>query len=648
MIVISNDLYLAQQQAGIPPNYPLILWDSIIDIGNVSADSESETFPAINVANESTGQFWRSESINQQYFYVENLNIENADCIGIARHNFGSANIAYQLQGTNEDFDPGYQDVLFAAGKTGGSSTGLSSSIMPWILNNAAYESINISVASQDAISRGIFFKPDGTKMYVVGDFNNRVYQYSLSIPWVVSSASYDSVSFSVGSQEATPMFIFFKPDGTKMYVIGATQARVFQYSLSIPWDISSASYDSVNFLVTAQAGSPNGIFFKPDGTKMYVVADNDNTIYQYSLSSAWVVSSASYDSVSFSVGSQETQPRGIFFKPDGTKMYVVGENSDAVYQYSLPTPWVLTGATYDSISFSVASQDASPNGIFFKPDGTKMYVLGGTGSTDAVYQYSLATILTFNVSVNNGESQTTSSADFTAVPSTFADLLSELNAQTSDATWAIVGGNLRVSSDEGALFGSPVISDDSLLLELDDFDEIDDPVTGGETIAWDAITNEIMPADDTAIIHYFDTTSYQYYRLQLVPDATEPQIAHIKLGVALILPQKIYVGHRPITLNRRTDLVNNTSENGQFLGRIKIRGYLSTQVSMTHIMPDFYRASVDPFVLHAETGAFFFAWRPITYPTEVGYGWIDADISPENQSPNGMMEFSFNMKAVA
>ena len=44
---------------------------------------------------------------------------------------------------------------------------------------------------------------------------------------------------------------------------------------------------------------------------------------------------------------------------------------------------------SYDSVSKSVTTQDNTPLGLFFKPDGTKMYVMGYTNNT--VYQYSLA-----------------------------------------------------------------------------------------------------------------------------------------------------------------------------------------------------------------------------------------------------------------
>jgi DNA-binding beta-propeller fold protein YncE len=153
----------------------------------------------------------------------------------------------------------------------------------------------------------------------------------------------------------------------------------------SNPWDVSSASYLQ-NFSVAAQDTSPSGVFFKPDGSKMYVVGVIGDAVYEYDLSSAWDVSSASYLQ-NFSVAAQDTNPTGVFFKPDGLKMYVVGVIGDAVYEYDLSSAWDVSSASYLQ-NFSVAAQDTSPSGVFFKPDGSKMYVVGTIG--DAVYEYGL------------------------------------------------------------------------------------------------------------------------------------------------------------------------------------------------------------------------------------------------------------------
>jgi hypothetical protein len=220
----------------------------------------------------------------------------------------------------------------------------------------------------------------------MVGGTNDSVYQYSLSTGFDLSTASYDSVSFSFSGQGTNPHDIAFNPAGTKMYMVGNT--NVDQYSLSTGFDLSTASYDSVSFGVQSQDADPLGIAFNTTGTKMYIVGYNAKTIFQYSLSTGFDLSTASYDSVSFSVVNQDSYPRSVKFNPAGTKMYIVGNTNDYVHQYSLSTGFDLSTASYDSVSFSVTSQDTGPLGIAFNPTGTKMYILGYTNKS--VYQYSV------------------------------------------------------------------------------------------------------------------------------------------------------------------------------------------------------------------------------------------------------------------
>jgi len=253
-------------------------------------------------------------------------------------------------------------------------------------VSDISYDSVSFSVSSQDVGSGSIAFNSDGTKMYMVGNANDTIYQYSLSTGFDLSTASYDSVTFSV-SQDTSPQDVTFNSDGTKMYVIGATSDTAYQYSLSTAFDLSTASYDSVSFSVSSQEATARCLVFNSDGTKMYVVGSSNDTVYQYSLSTGFDLSTASYDSVSFSINSQVPNPRSIAFNPDGTKMYAIGAGNDTLYQYSLSTGFDVSTASYDSLSFDVSSQDHNPGAMIFNSDGTKAYMIGGTN--DTVYQYS-------------------------------------------------------------------------------------------------------------------------------------------------------------------------------------------------------------------------------------------------------------------
>jgi len=257
-----------------------------------------------------------------------------------------------------------------------------------WDISTASYTGKSFSVATQDSAPSALFFKDDGTKFYMIGISTDAIYQYSCSTAWDVSTASYDSKLFSVATQETTPTGLFFKDDGTKLYIIGQTNDSVFEYSLLTPWDISTAY--AAYFYVGGQETVATDIQFKPDGTKFYIIGTNTDTVYQYSCSTAWDVSTGSYDSKSFSVTTQENLPFALFFKPDGTKFYIVGQTNDTVYQYSCSTAWDVSTASYDSKSFSVATQETNPQALFFKSDGTQFYIVGTT--SDSVFQYACST----------------------------------------------------------------------------------------------------------------------------------------------------------------------------------------------------------------------------------------------------------------
>jgi len=259
-----------------------------------------------------------------------------------------------------------------------GSSVGYS-------LADTVYDSVSFSVTSQEANVRGLNFSYDGTKMYVIGRANDTIYQYTLSTAWDLSTASYASKSFSVSSQDGTPEGLYFKSDGTKFYMIGGSNDTVHQYTMSTAWDISTASYDSVSFSISSEETAPSAIFFKSDGTKMYITGTVNDTVREYSLSTAWNVSTASY-TTGFSIATQSPSSSGMHFRDDGLGFFIIDSVNDAIYQYSLTTAWDVSTSSYDSISFDASVNSSAFHSIFFKGDGTKMYTLAN--GNDTVLQY--------------------------------------------------------------------------------------------------------------------------------------------------------------------------------------------------------------------------------------------------------------------
>jgi len=305
---------------------------------------------------------------------------------------------------------------------------------------SASYDSVSFSVASQDSQPVGLSFNANGTKMFMIGFANDNIYQYSLSTAYDVSTASYDSVSFSILSQAANAESLTFKPDGTKMYVVSRNNGIVYQYSLSTAYDLSTASYDSVSFSVNTQEPSATSAIFNSNGTKMYVVGRTNDTVYQYSLSTAYDISTASYDSVSLSVSSQETVPEGLAFNLNGSSLFVAGRGAGAVFQYTLSTNFDLSTATYSGVSFSITSQDTALYDIVFSNTGTKMYVLGNTN--DTIYQYSTA-LTTAELDLSTG-----SVFDYTPTSDVQVTLTNPAASGTSSGATLLLSGSAVVTYD--------------------------------------------------------------------------------------------------------------------------------------------------------------------------------------------------------
>lgn len=253
-----------------------------------------------------------------------------------------------------------------------------------WDLSTAAYSGVSFNVSAQETVPTGVAFKSDGTKMFIIGSTGDDINEYALGTPWDVSTASF-TANRSVAAQTSSPQDLYFKSDGLKAYIVDAT--NVFEYNLSSAWDITTLTYSGNSFLISGQEPFGRCVFFKPDGTSMFVVGSTNDTVYAYNLSSAWDITTASYSGNNFSVASQDVSPTSLFFKPDGTKMFVLGSSTDAVYEYSLSSAWDITTAGYIT-SFSVVSQESSPNGLSFKPDGTMMFVVGQ--AADTVFAYTL------------------------------------------------------------------------------------------------------------------------------------------------------------------------------------------------------------------------------------------------------------------
>lgn len=261
-------------------------------------------------------------------------------------------------------------------------------------LTTAIYDNVSFSVASQETSPSVVRFNLDGTRMFILGT-GATVFQYDLSTPYDVSTAVFNSITFDASGQASSTLGMTFNATGTRMYIVAISTSRVFQYDLSTAFDLSTVVYNSVTFSVSGQALIASGIAFNNDGTRMYITEITSNDIFQYDLSTGFDVSTAVFNSISFNVGAQGAA-RDVGFNLDGSIMFTIEDINDNVRQYSLSTNFDLSTASFDNISFPTGGQDGGPRSFAFSADGTKMFILGA--NNDTVFQYSTSTLGTLNI----------------------------------------------------------------------------------------------------------------------------------------------------------------------------------------------------------------------------------------------------------
>jgi hypothetical protein len=271
--------------------------------------------------------------------------------------------------------------------------------IQSWYYTN---KSKNIGTLDDSAPS-AVYVGAAGTAMFVVGDTNNRIFQYTLSTPYDVSTAGVAITSFSTATQETNPNGIDFNPTGTKMFVSGfagvspliLSSEYVHEYSLSTAWNVAPSSVGyTTSFRVSNEDTTAQGVTFGNSGSKMYVCGDANNTIYQYSLSTPYsLASGVTYDSKSLVLGTNpillETLPTDISFNSTGTVLWVVGNTQDRIYEFRLGTAWdISTAVFYDDVY--IGFNEITATGLHVIPEQNVAYIVGS--NSDTVFQYSTNT----------------------------------------------------------------------------------------------------------------------------------------------------------------------------------------------------------------------------------------------------------------
>lgn len=258
-----------------------------------------------------------------------------------------------------------------------------------WDLNSVTdpNKSFDFSTQVISAMS-GFTVKPDGSRIYVVSSSDEIIHEYAFTVAWDITSLQYiGGTNFPTGPNILS---LNFKPDGTKLYIL-ADIGSIYEYNLSTPWDLSTASYvtfSSVRALMDNQ--SLYDFYMAPEGAYLIAVRDDDATypgqFTRVGMTTNWSVAALS--------GANDypdllDDAYGIFM--NGAYDFYVYLNGAKEIKLFRTTSAYSASTSVQLQSFSLSSKVGTNQlrGIRFSPDGKNLYV--GDYTTKVIYQFTIS-----------------------------------------------------------------------------------------------------------------------------------------------------------------------------------------------------------------------------------------------------------------
>ena len=235
---------------------------------------------------------------------------------------------------------------------------------------------------ASDTQHSDIFIKPDGTKFYVANGSGDGIYEYTMTTPFDLTTANYnDGHNLNVGS---TTNAFTMSYDGTKVYS-AKNGAVVTQFTLSTAWDLSTAGSATTHTFSPGPAGGNMyyNMSISPDGTKMYLGGNGSSQghVWQFTLSSAHSITSESYASKVIDLGSY--YPSSSHINGDGTKIFLT--NGSSIKEYTLSTPYDLATSSLTDTGSISNTYGGTGQGIAFSPNGQDMFIAANSAAATSV-----------------------------------------------------------------------------------------------------------------------------------------------------------------------------------------------------------------------------------------------------------------------
>ena len=179
---------------------------------------------------------------------------------------------------------------------------------------------------------------------------------------------------------------------GSKLYLAGnsgADNQAIYQYALSPAYTVSTASYSSITF-PDPISGDVRGMDWRDDGTTWVRASDDgagggvNRKFAQFNPSSAWDISTSGSIVGSFDFRPFQSGTKDCIWGNSGNQVTSLSDNAD-LNTYDLGTAYTISTAADSAKDQSLSAIDNQPRSHAWNTDGTRCYYLGS--QNDKVYR---------------------------------------------------------------------------------------------------------------------------------------------------------------------------------------------------------------------------------------------------------------------
>lgn len=234
----------------------------------------------------------------------------------------------------------------------------------------------------------GLDLNADGSKFFINSNDEKAIVEYSaennFQTDGLTRANTADISAATSGSNEVKALE--FNDDGTKLFFLNENYDTdtyfVESFTVSSGYDLGSTVSSNNSLDVTSDLnGAIHDMTFGDEGSKL-IITDDSGELYQYNLSTAYDLSTASLDTTFVPSETDDFSLVNAFYNGDGSRIYVTTDSSDnqAFYIYDLSTNYDIGTASFNKTNaFMDTSAPQEEVRFSFADNGNRFYIIEGT-----------------------------------------------------------------------------------------------------------------------------------------------------------------------------------------------------------------------------------------------------------------------------